>query len=65
MWAFFLRTHTQCTLTFPACLLYLHLSINPTKSETKTLTAFGIKPARQKSQALQVAPVQRTDAGVF
>lgn len=27
--------------------------------ETKTLTAFGIQPVGQKSQALQVAPVQR------
>lgn len=47
-------------LSFPCMLLLSTLQYKPHQiCETKTLTPFGIQPARQKSPALQVAPVQR------
>lgn len=47
-------------LNFPCMPLLSTLQYNPHQIyETKTLTPFGTQPARQKSQAFQVVPVQR------
>lgn len=49
-------------LNFPCVALLSTLQHKPHQIyETKTLTPFGIQPARQKSQALQVVPVQRPE----
>lgn len=49
-------------LNFPCVALLSTLQHKPHQIyENKTLTPFGIQPARQKSQALQVVPVQRPE----